>query len=159
MWGWISNFSTMHSLFHHQMIRYANNCNICPLCLCIFILVFIYWTKSPHTQRCGRHGVPARDALFFYFVLFVSACPSQYFPPSPPEPLWAFMRLCTPSYPAWWITKRERCKHCCRTKPPASEACGLAAGQGLLNQASCLWIGWQGCSQCLVNKVANNRWI
>ena len=67
MWGWISNFSTMHLLFHHQMIRYANNCNICPLCLCIFILVFIYWTKSPHTRRVRLAWSAGRGCSLFLF--------------------------------------------------------------------------------------------
>ena len=71
MWGWISNFSTMHLLFHHQMIRCANNRNICPLCLCIFILVFIYWTKPPPHLKgaAGMECQPRVLSLFIWYYL------------------------------------------------------------------------------------------
>ena len=71
----------MHLLFHHQMIRCANNHNICPLCLCIFILVFIYWTKPPHTRRAWPAWSAGRGCSLFSFGTICVCMSITIFPP------------------------------------------------------------------------------
>ena len=71
----------MHLLFHHQMIRCANNRNICPLCLCIFILVFIYWTKPPHTRRAWPAWSAGRGCSLFSFGTICVCMSITIFPP------------------------------------------------------------------------------
>ena len=159
MWGWISNFSTKHSLFHHQMIRYANNSNICPLCLCIFILVFIYWTKSPHTRRVRPAWSASRRCSLFLFCTICVCVSITIFPPLPSRASMSLHETLHAFISSMMNYQKGEVQTLLLNQAPPSEACSLAAGQGLLNQAPCLWIGWQGCSQCLVNKVANNRWI
>ena len=91
------------------MIRLSNNCNINHLYLCIFFLVFFYWTKPPHLK--GAAGKECwLGSLCFHFVLCVSMCMSWNFPPSPPEPPWAFASLCKPSPLVRLITRRKRSK-------------------------------------------------
>ena len=97
MWGWKSNFYTMHLLFHHAMIRYAKNCNICPLCLYIFILVFIYWTKSPHNRRVRPAWSAGQRCSLFFILYYLCLCVHHniFCPllPSLYEPSWDFVRL------------------------------------------------------------------